>query len=101
MLPPRRTCTPIGPLPLLGDPAHKGLTKFLKSVSASLLPRKPDAVLCVTAHWETSHPTVSTSPAPPMLYDYGGFPEESYRIQYPAPGRPELAQRVVGLLKCV
>lgn len=47
-------------------------------------------------------PTVSTNPKPPMLYDYGGFPPESYEIQYPAPGAsPELVARVRKLLEGV
>eukprot|EP00195_Chlamydomonas_chlamydogama_P014706 CAMPEP_0202901368 /NCGR_PEP_ID=MMETSP1392-20130828/14214_1 /ASSEMBLY_ACC=CAM_ASM_000868 /TAXON_ID=225041 /ORGANISM="Chlamydomonas chlamydogama, Strain SAG 11-48b" /LENGTH=277 /DNA_ID=CAMNT_0049587919 /DNA_START=298 /DNA_END=1131 /DNA_ORIENTATION=- len=87
-----------GPLPLLGDPQHAKLTKFLKG-SSSLAGRKPAALLMVTAHWEESVPTIGTSPAPPMLYDYGGFPPESYQLKYPAPGPShELAQRVKGLL---
>ena len=58
----------------------------------------PRAVLVVSAHWETPTFTVQTNPQPPMLYDYGGFPEFTYRIQYPAPGQPELAHRVTELL---
>lgn len=42
---------------------------------------------------------MSTAPQPSMLYDYGGFPEESYRLQYKAPGSPELAARVRQLLR--
>ena len=59
---------------------------------------KPRAVLVVSAHWEASTFTVQTHPSPPLLYDYGGFPEESYHVKYPAPGAPELAERVTGLL---
>lgn len=58
----------------------------------------PKAVLVVSAHWEASVPTVMSSPNPPMLYDYGGFPPEAYRIMWPAPGDPELAARVRVLL---
>lgn len=58
----------------------------------------PSAVLVVTAHWEAPVFTVQGNPAPPMLYDYGGFPPETYEIQYPAPGHPELANRVGELL---
>ncbi len=59
---------------------------------------KPRALLVVSAHWEEAVATVSTSPAPPMLYDYYGFPPESYRITWPAPGDPALASRVRALL---
>ncbi len=58
----------------------------------------PRAVLCVSAHFEARLPTVTTHPRPPMLYDYFGFPEESYHITWPAPGSPELAARVRQLL---
>jgi aromatic ring-opening dioxygenase catalytic subunit (LigB family) len=60
---------------------------------------KPRAVLAVSAHWEAAVPTVMASSAPPMLYDYGGFPAAAYQIQWPAPGHPELAARVRKLLE--
>ena len=59
---------------------------------------KPKAVLVISGHWEEDALTVQTSPRPPMLYDYYGFPEHTYRLQYPAPGSPELAARVQALL---
>jgi len=62
------------------------------------LPAAPKALLVVSAHWEEDLPTVMTSPNPPILYDYGGFPPEAYTIQWPAPGNPALAERVVQLL---
>jgi aromatic ring-opening dioxygenase catalytic subunit (LigB family) len=62
------------------------------------LPAKPKAVLVITGHWEEDAFTVSTAEHPPMMYDYGGFPEHTYRIQYPAPGSPALAARVKKLL---
>ncbi len=52
----------------------------------------------VSAHWEEEVATVMTSPAPPMLYDYYGFPPEAYKLQWPAPGAPQLARRVRELL---
>lgn len=62
------------------------------------LPAKPKAILVVSGHWEAPAFTVSTAPQPPMEYDYYGFPEHTYHIRYPAPGAPELAARVRGLL---
>ncbi len=59
----------------------------------------PKAVLAVSAHWEERLPTVMTSTAPPMYYDYGGFPPEAYRLTWPAPGDPALAARVRALLE--
>src|SRR5690606_15330538 len=44
-------------------------------------------------------PTVTTAERPPMLYDYSGFPPESYRVTWPARGNPALANRVRGLLE--
>lgn len=74
------------------------LAAYLKSV-ATLPRQEPKALLVVSAHWEEPVPTVMTSPQPPMLYDYYGFPPESYRITWPAPGAPELAVRVRALLE--
>jgi len=59
----------------------------------------PKALLVVSAHWEEAAPTVMTSAAPPMLYDYFGFPPETYKITWPAPGHPVLAARVRTLLE--
>ncbi len=56
------------------------------------------AVLMISAHWEEPVPTVMTHTHPPMLYDYYGFPPESYQITWPAPGDPALAARVADLL---
>jgi aromatic ring-opening dioxygenase catalytic subunit (LigB family) len=56
-------------------------------------------LLVVSAHWEEKVPTVMTAPRPPILYDYYGFPPEAYAIEWPAPGDPALAERVVGLLE--
>ncbi|MGN6526580.1 MAG: DODA-type extradiol aromatic ring-opening family dioxygenase [Burkholderiaceae bacterium] len=58
----------------------------------------PRAILMVSAHWEAPEFTVQTHPNPPMLYDYGGFPEFTYHVRYPAPGAPALAARVRELL---
>jgi aromatic ring-opening dioxygenase catalytic subunit (LigB family) len=43
--------------------------------------------------------TIQNNPAPPLLYDYYGFPESTYRITFPAPGAPEIATRISELLK--
>jgi aromatic ring-opening dioxygenase catalytic subunit (LigB family) len=51
----------------------------------------PAAILMVSAHWEEPVFTAMTHPHPPMLYDYHGFPEDTYRVRYPAPGAPALA----------
>lgn len=61
--------------------------------------RKPDAILMISAHWEEPAFTVMASPRPPMIYDYGGFPEHTYSVRYDAPGSPALARRVQGLVE--
>jgi aromatic ring-opening dioxygenase catalytic subunit (LigB family) len=64
----------------------------------SQLPEPPKAVLVVSGHWEEDEFTVSSSPAPGMVYDYYGFPPETYHIRYAAPGSPEVAARVQQLV---
>jgi aromatic ring-opening dioxygenase catalytic subunit (LigB family) len=73
------------------------LAGYLRSVR-SVPSRPPRALLVVSAHWEEPVPTVMTSAHPPILYDYYGFPPESYEITWPAPGAPDLALRVRELL---
>lgn len=91
-----------GPWPFVdlgfGDKAGEhALAEYLRSVRA--LPKTPPkALLIISAHWEEAVPTVMTSERPPMLYDYYGFPPESYEITWPAPGHPALAARVRELL---
>jgi len=85
-----------GPWPLLHDPRHKNLIEFLQEVPATLI--TPSAILVISAHWEEDTPVVQSAEHPEMLYDYYGFPEESYRYSYSAPGQPELAAKVSNLL---
>lgn len=85
-----------GPMPLLGDANHRELSHFLGGLAAEL--PKPRALLVVTAHWEERVVSVSSGESPAMLYDYSGFPPEAYRLNYPAPGSPALAELVAQLL---
>lgn len=85
-----------GPLPLLGEQNHRALTAFLQTLGAHL-PR-PKALLMISAHWEEPIAYVSSAAAPAMIYDYSGFPPESYQFQYPAPGHAELANKMIELL---
>lgn len=62
------------------------------------LPANPQAILVITGHWEAPQFTISTAERPPMMYDYYGFPEHTYHVQYPAAGSPALAKRVSELL---
>ncbi len=56
---------------------------------------KPKAILCISAHWETKGSFVTAMEHPKTIHDFGGFPEELYRIQYPAPGSPAIAQDII------
>ena len=59
---------------------------------------KPNAILCVSAHWETSGTFVTAMEKPKTIHDFGGFPKELYDVQYPAPGSPELAKETQSLI---
>ena len=82
--------------PILGDASHQSMIEFLTRLPAQL--KKPDAIIVVSAHWEEPKATLLGAEKPPMFYDYYGFPDEAYAIQYPAPGSPDLAQEMADLL---
>jgi 4,5-DOPA dioxygenase extradiol len=85
-----------GPLPLLGDKGHQNLVNFIREVTPTL--GIPTAILVISAHWEEDKPTITSGAFPSLIYDYYGFPKESYEIKYPAPGSPELANKIFNLL---
>lgn len=60
---------------------------------------KPRAILMVSAHWEQKPTTIAATRTVPLVYDFFGFPQRYYETQYPAPGAPDLAERVRGLLQ--
>lgn len=86
-----------GPLPILGDASHASMVQFMRRLPERL--RKPEAIIVVSAHWEERAATLLGAGAPPMLYDYYGFPAAAYDITYPAPGNPALAERIAGMLR--
>lgn len=61
--------------------------------------QKPNAILCVSAHWETKGTFVTAMQNPPTIHDFGGFPKELFEVQYPAPGNPDLARETKSLIK--
>ncbi|HEY9210768.1 MAG TPA: class III extradiol ring-cleavage dioxygenase [Methylotenera sp.] len=88
-----------GPWPYIEDMRQRfAVTAAELKKLPSTLPAKPKAILMITGHWEAPQFTVSTSAHPPMEYDYYGFPEHTYHLQYPAHGNPELAKGVRDLL---
>jgi len=73
------------------------LARWLAGLASSI-PRAPEAVLVVSGHWEEDPVALNVQEHPPLLYDYYGFPEHTYRLKYPAPGAPQLAREVRDLL---
>jgi 4,5-DOPA dioxygenase extradiol len=60
---------------------------------------KPDAILCISAHWETMGTFVTAMEKPSTIHDFGGFPQNLFNVQYPAPGSPDLANEVKSIIK--
>jgi 4,5-DOPA dioxygenase extradiol len=61
----------------------------------------PKAIVCISAHWETPTTSVLASEHPRMIYDFYGFPDELYQVQYHAPGDPDLAQKLIDRIQPV
>jgi aromatic ring-opening dioxygenase catalytic subunit (LigB family) len=90
-----------GPWPYMQEEARRPFARL--ETSLRQLPRElaaePEAILVISGHWEERDLAVMAGAAPPMVYDYGGFPPELYHIRYPAPGSPRMAARVLSLLQ--
>lgn len=88
-----------GPWPFMPERAVElgSLAAFLRGLLADS-GAAPRAIVVVSGHWEEPLPTVSSRTDYSMLYDYYGFPEETYALQYPAPGSPEVAREVSAAL---
>ncbi|PKP08265.1 MAG: dioxygenase [Bacteroidetes bacterium HGW-Bacteroidetes-4] len=82
-----------------GDPVGYGkLREYLEKLGQTNS-QKIKAILVISAHWEEDFPTVHFGTHPPLLYDYYGFPESTYHLNWPAFGNAELAERVENLIK--
>lgn len=86
-----------GPLPLFGHEGHLEMISFLKEYPASI--PTPSAIVIISAHWEEKEVTITHSKKPKLIYDYSGFPNEAYKVNYPAPGDSDLAEKVQNLLE--
>lgn len=97
--PPARPLMPVGFIGH-GSPMnaleHEGAAAAWRAWGASL-PR-PRSILIVSAHWLDSPPVVSGQQTLPLIYDFYGFPQELYQVRYAAPGEPDIARQVFGLL---
>ena len=60
---------------------------------------KPNAILCISAHWETRRTFVTSMEKPMTIHDFSGFPRALFEVQYPAPGSPELAKETKSIIK--
>ncbi|MCB1177778.1 MAG: dioxygenase [Leptospiraceae bacterium] len=83
-------------MPLLEDVNHKMMIEFLEEISEEL--EKPSAIVVFSAHWEEDSISITSSNKHELLFDYYGFPPETYNFKYPCPGNPELAQEIKELL---
>lgn len=81
-----------GPLPLLGDASHQEMLDCLRAIAKRI--SKPSRIILISAHWESAQSSLTAGEHPDLIYDYYGFPPESYQIQYPCPGDSALAQAI-------
>jgi 4,5-DOPA dioxygenase extradiol len=84
-----------------GSPMN-GIEKNIFSDNWKILGDKiqqPAAILCISAHWLTRGTFVTAMAQPRTIHDFGGFPDELYQVQYPAPGNPELAKEISEMVK--
>ena len=89
-----------GPCFFMDDPrgTWTGMATFLRGLSGTL-PRRPKAIVVVSGHWETEGFAFTGAAKPSLIYDYHGFPPETYALRYDVPGAPDLAHRAADLLR--
>ena len=89
-----------GPWPYI--PEMRTMFRYLEASLIRIvheLREEPRAVLAISGHWTEPELAITSSPQPPMVYDYSGFPPYTYQVQYPAPGDPTLASQTQQLLR--
>jgi len=85
-----------GPLPMLGDIGHTSLIHFLQQLPSQM--DKPSAIVIISAHWEENMVSITSHEEPSLIYDYYGFPDEAYDIDYHLKGNALLADKIQRLL---
>lgn len=89
----------------MGTPEHKDIVNSLRTRVPRLLrlntPEAPRAIVIITAHWSEQDPTISSGEKHKLYYDYYGFPPETYKLKYDAPGSPSIAEEVAQAMKDV
>ena len=79
------------------DPMWQPMARYLAGLIDGM-PERPCTILMVSGHWEAARPTVHVGSGQPLLYDYHGFPDHSYRLRWDAPPAPAIARRAARLL---
>ncbi len=74
-------------------------SKKWKAIAVQL--PKPEAILCISAHWVTRGCFVTSMQHPRTIYDFYGFPPDLYKVAYPAPGSPKLAETIINSIKSI
>ena len=82
--------------PMNGIEENEFVSGF-RNVSSEIEP--PNAIIVISAHWETEGTLVTAMEHPKTIHDFGGFPKELYEVRYPAPGSPQLAKEVKSMVK--
>jgi len=73
------------------------MAAYLRGIQADI-GQKPAAIVLISGHWEEEVVTIQNNTSPPLLYDYNGFPASTYQIKFPAPGSPDVSNRIATLL---